>query len=92
MALSGLINVFISAAAIDPNCDYYQEMEIGSPYYVYNKEYPNYYSPSTSCRWVARAPGNTRIVLSCEDIQIPAVSHKMFSFFKYLCNVFLHVM
>lgn len=76
MALAGLTNFFMAAmAAIDPNCDYYQEMTLGQTYYLYNKEYPNNYPPNTSCRWVARSPANTRIILSCEDIQIPPVSN-----------------
>lgn len=81
MALSGIMNFFMPiSAAIDPNCDYYQTVELGQQYYLYNREYPSYYPPRTSCRWVAHSPGNTRLVLSCEDVDIPAVSQMSFNF------------
>lgn len=76
MALSGIMNLFMPiSAAINPNCDYYQNVELGQRYYIYNEEYPNLYPPRTSCRWVAHSPGNTKMILSCEDIDIPAVSY-----------------
>lgn len=59
--------------AVDSNCDYYQELEMGKQYYIYNPEYPQFYKAGTSCRWVARSEQNTKVVLSCEDIDIPQV-------------------
>ncbi|XP_044265432.1 ovochymase-1-like [Tribolium madens] len=63
------------ASSIDPNCDYYQDMQIGQEYFIYNKEYPNNYGPSTACRWLARSPENTVIVLSCNEMNVPPSSN-----------------
>lgn len=74
MALSGILNIFMPMTmAIDPACDFYQDMAAGQVYYIYNQEYPNSYGPSTSCRWMAYSPVGTRIVISCEDITLPSV-------------------
>lgn len=64
----------VTMAAINPNCDFYQQLVLGQEYYIYNDEYPGLYPPSTSCRWTGESPPGTSIVLSCEDIQLPTVS------------------
>lgn len=80
MALAAILNFFMPVSmSIDPNCDYYQELVLGTQYYVYNQEYPNNYGPSTACRWLAISALSTKIVLTCETIVIPAVK---FSFNK----------
>lgn len=77
MALAGLMNWFVPMTlAIDTGCDFYQNMVLGQNYYVYNSEYPNYYGPGQSCRWTAVSPPNTKIALSCEDVNLPAVKIK----------------
>ena len=61
--------------AIDPNCDYYQDVVPGQEYFIFNQEYPNMYGPFTSCRWNARSPPGTVIVLTCDDVHIPDASN-----------------
>jgi len=58
--------------AFSSNCDYYQFMEIGQEYYIYNQGYPNNYGPGTNCRWVAQSPQYTKILIMCPDIYLPA--------------------
>jgi hypothetical protein len=60
--------------AIDPTCDYFQELVMGQEYYIYNLEYPSSYSQSVSCRWSGTSPEDTVIILTCDDIDIPSVS------------------
>lgn len=59
--------------AVDPNCNYYQNMQIGVTYYIYNREYPGNYGPSVNCLWRADAPSGYKIEANC-DLNIPAVS------------------
>lgn len=74
MVISTILGIFMPMSiAVYSNCDYYQEVEIGQRYYIYNKEYPDWYPAGTACRWVAHSKANTKIVLSCEDIDIPKV-------------------
>ena len=73
MALANLFNFFMPVS-IMATCDFYQELTMGKEYYIYNVEYPNTYKAGTTCRWMAQSQMNTRIVLSCEDIDIPGVS------------------
>ncbi|XP_017784093.1 PREDICTED: venom serine protease-like [Nicrophorus vespilloides] len=73
MALTGIFNFLLPmSVAFDSNCDFFQYMELGQEYFIYNKEYPESYGPGTNCRWVAQSPPNTRIVMSCPDINLPA--------------------
>lgn len=73
-AVSSILGIFMPmSVAVDSNCDYYQDVDMGQQYYIYNPQYPNYYPARTSCRWVARSAPNTKIVISCEDIDIPKV-------------------
>lgn len=75
MALASIINFFMPVSmAIDPNCDYYQNMILGQTYYIYNPQYPSNYPASTSCRWRGISEASTKIVITCEDIAIPSVS------------------
>lgn len=57
---------------VDPNCYYSQQMVTGQKYYLYNKEFPNYYT-SAACEWDAIAPTNTKIILTCNIIDLPKV-------------------
>jgi hypothetical protein len=69
-----LVTLTLVSSQIDPSCDYYQELEVGSEYFIYNKEYPQNYAPWSSCRWSARSPVGTVISISCCDVVIPYVS------------------
>lgn len=83
MAVSSILGIFMPmSAAVNSYCDYYQEIELGQRYYIYNPEYPEWYEAGASCRWVAHSQPNTKIVLSCEDIDIPKVILFSFSFFS----------
>ncbi|XP_060536213.1 uncharacterized protein LOC132708107 [Cylas formicarius] len=62
-------------AAIDPNCDVYQEMIVGKEYHIRNQEYPQNYSGGSSCRWVAKSVIGTKISLSCTDVSLPKSSN-----------------
>ncbi|XP_060516034.1 venom serine protease-like [Cylas formicarius] len=62
-------------AAIDPNCDVYQEMIVGKEYHIHNQGYPQNYSGGSSCRWVAKSAIGTKINLSCTDISLPKSSN-----------------
>lgn len=75
MAIANILNFFtqMQSVSFDPICDYYQDMVLGQPYYIFNMEYPNYYRPGTNCRWLAVSPVNSKIIISCEDIDIPPV-------------------
>ncbi|XP_060536206.1 ovochymase-1-like [Cylas formicarius] len=76
MVLAALWNLLVPMyAAIDPNCDLYQEMIVGKEYYIHNKEYPQNYSRGSSCRWVAKSVIGTKIVLSCTDVSLPKSSN-----------------
>lgn len=78
MALANLWSFFMPISmAIDSNCDYYQDVALGQQYYIYNQDYPSYYPPSTSCRWIAKSPIETVIVISCEEIDLPSVSRRI---------------
>ncbi|KAF5298763.1 hypothetical protein FQR65_LT09632 [Abscondita terminalis] len=44
---------------------------MGQKYYIYNPEYPKFYNPGTSCRWVGETTPNAVIVVTCEDINLP---------------------
>ncbi|XP_012253672.2 venom serine protease 34-like [Athalia rosae] len=59
--------------AIDANCDYYQVVQPGVKYYVFNSEYPNRYTSARSCRWYARSP--TKVKLTCSVFSLPASSN-----------------
>ncbi|KAJ8979228.1 hypothetical protein NQ317_019080 [Molorchus minor] len=73
MALASILNFFMPVSvAINPNCDFYQDLIMGQEYYIYNQEYPGSYGPSASCRWVAHSEPGTRIIISCENINIPS--------------------
>lgn len=74
MAVSSILGIFMPMSiAVDPKCDYYQDVDVGQQYYIYNQQYPNRYPSGISCRWVAQSEPNTRMILTCEDIDIPKV-------------------
>ncbi|KAK4884987.1 hypothetical protein RN001_001258 [Aquatica leii] len=72
---TSLVNILIvtipTIAAVDSNCDYYQDVAMGQKYYIYNREYPKFYGPATSCRWIGETSPNAVIVVTCEDINLP---------------------
>ncbi|XP_043477669.1 venom serine protease 34-like isoform X2 [Leptopilina heterotoma] len=56
----------------EADCDLYQFVNLGSLYYIYNLEYPDYVTGTKYCRFRAEAPEGYRILLECEDINIPS--------------------
>jgi trypsin len=73
MGLASIFNFLMPMSmAIDPTCDYFQELVMGQEYYIYNLEYPSSYSQSVSCRWSGTSPEDTVIILTCDDIDIPS--------------------
>ncbi|KAK5647781.1 hypothetical protein RI129_002673 [Pyrocoelia pectoralis] len=72
MAVVGIAHLIMpTSSAVDPSCDYYQDVSVGQRYYIYNHQYPNKYTAGTSCRWVGQTAPNAVIVLTCEDINLP---------------------
>nr|CAI5866305.1 unnamed protein product [Callosobruchus analis] len=70
--------------AIDRDCDFEQNLVMGQEYYIHNKEYPQGVAPGVSCRWTARSQPGTKIVLTCEDVDLPS----LFSYYgggKFVC-------
>lgn len=78
---------------INPNCTFYQELEFGQVYYIFNKEYPKNYTAKSACQWTAISPINSKILLSCGEISMPKVSlnSKFQEFFKNNCMIFFNI-
>lgn len=68
-ALCMLLGLTKPNIAVESNCNYYQDIQPGVTYYVYNPSYPSYYMGEHSCQWHAEA--NSRIKLSCSTLNIP---------------------
>lgn len=65
-------------------CDYYQNLNLGEAYYIYNPGYPFPYSGS-KCTWTITS--YHRINLKCSLIEFPNVRvSKVFFFFYYTIN------
>ncbi|XP_056648011.1 venom serine protease-like [Diorhabda sublineata] len=84
MGLNGvlLINILsvlnfltLKTVAVDPNCDYSQYLTVKTKYYIYNKEYPSKYTINTNCLWTGQSQPGTRIVVSCEDVDLPSTKN-----------------
>ncbi|XP_050667832.1 venom serine protease 34-like isoform X2 [Leptidea sinapis] len=65
--------LFIYALAQNPNCDYSQNVQVGSTYYVYSPNYPNKYPAGVQCRWIATCPTGYNCRLDCQ-LNIPQSS------------------
>ncbi|KAL2749493.1 venom serine protease-like [Vespula maculifrons] len=64
-----LLGIVESEDAVDSDCDYFQQLEPGRNYYIYNPNYPDYYLGQHNCRW--RAKSNTRVKLNCSFFDVP---------------------
>lgn len=76
MLLAQLISLLFPTMrgfAADTDCDFYQQLTIGTTYYVYNPEYPGYYSGPRNCRWTAVAMAGMMVNLNC-NLEIPQVT------------------
>ncbi|PSN32727.1 hypothetical protein C0J52_20413 [Blattella germanica] len=77
VALSGsLILHVVTGQQWVPNtgCDYQQDVVPDRTYYVYSPNYPSLYPRGIQCRWIARAPTRSKIVLNCSSFSLPFVS------------------
>lgn len=73
MLLTNFMSFFFPAMfAVNPDCNYRQNMQTGVTYYVYNNEYPSNYPPGKTCRWIGIAPTNMKIQLTC-NLEMPQV-------------------
>ncbi|KAL4716436.1 hypothetical protein ACJJTC_015864 [Scirpophaga incertulas] len=75
-----LIVVFVGVAIVhqastqDPQCDFFQNVQVGQTYYVYSPNYPNSYPSGVQCRWVATCPTGYNCRLDCPVISLPQTS------------------
>ncbi|KAK2586038.1 hypothetical protein KPH14_012040 [Odynerus spinipes] len=69
-ALCILLGLMEPSIAVDQDCNYEQELQLGTTYYVLSPDYPNYYRGRHSCMWRSRS--NTRVKLNCTLVEIPA--------------------
>nr|AAT09848.1 trypsin-like serine proteinase [Anthonomus grandis] len=69
-----LLPVSMVVNTIDKDCQYYQQLDRGHNYYIFNKEYPQNYSAGSSCQWIAKSPKGSKIFLSCDDVTMPKSS------------------
>lgn len=59
------------AKSVGASCDYYQFIELGQTYYVYNTGYPNSYRGENHCTWTTESPYTLRV--NC-TVDMPSVS------------------
>ncbi|XP_015184240.1 PREDICTED: venom serine protease-like [Polistes dominula] len=64
-----LLGVVHSEESIEKECDYSQYLQQGVDYYVYNPDFPDYYTGEHNCRWEANS--NTRVQLNCSFFDVP---------------------
>ncbi|KAG4065350.1 hypothetical protein HA402_012295 [Bradysia odoriphaga] len=64
-----ILTLLTQFAVCQTDCNYYQEVESGQTYYVYNPEYPNIHTGKNNCVW--QAVSQDRIKLNC-SVDIPA--------------------
>ncbi|XP_025161449.1 venom serine protease 34 isoform X2 [Harpegnathos saltator] len=60
----GLLLSFLTLSEAQSDCNYFQNMEPGESYYIYNPMYPNSYPRGSYCTWKANSPYT--IKLNCE--------------------------
>lgn len=63
-------------------CDFYQPLELNRVYDIFSPNFPQFYQPSTMCRWVACAPYGSNIIVNCTIIKLPIVSLKIWKKLK----------
>lgn len=71
ITIFGSIFVATILHVVDGACTYEQIIYLGEEYFIYNDEYPGNYSRGTFCTWQATSEPGTRLVLNCNDIDIP---------------------
>ncbi|XP_063897593.1 venom serine protease 34 isoform X1 [Helicoverpa armigera] len=59
------------STAQDANCDFYQQVNVGTVYYVNSPNYPGSYTPGQQCRWIATCPQGYNCRLECPAIELP---------------------
>ncbi|XP_047035703.1 venom serine protease 34-like isoform X3 [Helicoverpa zea] len=59
------------SSAQDANCDFYQQVNVGTVYYVVSPNYPGFYTPGQQCRWIATCPQGYNCRLECPAIELP---------------------
>ncbi|XP_037044742.1 venom serine protease 34-like [Bradysia coprophila] len=64
-----ILTLLTQFAVCKADCNYYQTLEAGQTYYVYNPEYPNNYTGENTCVW--QAVSQDPIKLNC-TVDIPA--------------------
>lgn len=72
---SSLITVLILIGKVFPQlngCDYYQALQINSVYTIKSPNYSQNYLRGSDCRWAAEAPPGYKILLNCNEMQLPA--------------------
>ncbi|KAL2713388.1 venom serine protease-like [Vespula squamosa] len=78
--LCALVGIVESKDTVDSDCNFSQELEPNRNYYVYNPNYPDYYSGEHNCRWTATS--NTRVKLNCLFFDIPPSVNCSMDFMK----------
>ncbi|CAH1279676.1 unnamed protein product [Diabrotica balteata] len=66
------MNILGITYAVNPNCNYNQYLDVGQKVSVHNTQYPNQYSRGYNCNWQAQSPIGSKIIISCEDINLPS--------------------
>lgn len=65
-----LVFVVAPGSAVDPGCDFQQDLSLGQTYYVYSPNYPYRYSGENDCRWIATS--QHRVQLECTVVDLPS--------------------
>lgn len=52
-------------------CDFFQKLSSTSVFTIKSPGYPDNYARGTQCRWAAEAPPGFKIVLDCQEVQLP---------------------
>ncbi|XP_026497609.2 venom serine protease 34-like [Vanessa tameamea] len=73
MYLAAIVSALLIgyAAAQDANCDFSTNVAVGTTYYVYSPNYPQFYQPGIQCRWQAQCPAGYNCRLDCNDVDMP---------------------
>ncbi|XP_024892139.1 venom serine protease 34-like [Temnothorax curvispinosus] len=66
VVLFGLLLSLSILNGVESDCNYFQNLEAGQTYYVYNPEYPKEYHGENHCIWKMASPYNTKISCSIE--------------------------
>lgn len=63
--------VFLLQCLSTLSCDFFQNLIPGKVYDIFSPNYSRRYVPNFTCRWVAVAPEDHNIDLSCIDVDLP---------------------